>query len=103
MQTFRSCLGLLGTLALAVLPAPAGAQPVGSEFQINTYTLGNQRPKPGNAIAADELGNFVVVWQSDAQDGSAYGVFGQRFDGAGAPRPVLRDPAYRGSIGSNPT
>ena len=38
MRALRSWLGLLGTLALAGLPAPAGAQPVGSEFQVNTYT-----------------------------------------------------------------
>ena len=42
MRTLRSWLGLLGTLALAGLPAPAGAQPVGSEFQINTYTTSDQ-------------------------------------------------------------
>ena len=30
-------------------------------------------------MAADAAGNFVVVWQSDGQDGSGYGVFGQRY------------------------
>ncbi len=53
--------------------------PVGSEFQVNSYTTNGQ----GNStVAADFLGNFVVVWNSP-QDGSSYGVFGQRFDSAG--------------------
>jgi hypothetical protein len=83
MGTLRSWLGLLGVLA--ALTAPADAQPVGSEFQINTYTLDDQLPQWGRSIAADADGNFVVVWRSLYQDGSFSGVFGQRFDGAGAP------------------
>jgi len=30
-------------------------------------------------VAAAFGGNFVVAWTSDQQDGSAYGVFGQRY------------------------
>jgi hypothetical protein len=30
-------------------------------------------------VAADPAGDFVVVWDSDGQDGSDLGVFGQRF------------------------
>jgi hypothetical protein len=56
------------------------AQPVGSEFQVNTYTTRNQQAP---SVAADASGNFVVVWQSDGQDGSGSGVFGQRYDSAG--------------------
>ena len=34
-----------------------------------------------NAVAAmDAVGNFVVTWQSLAQDGSGWGVYGQSFD-----------------------
>ncbi len=36
------------------------------------------------AVAADGVGNFVVVWEDKAADGSGYGVFGQRYDVAGA-------------------
>lgn len=60
----------------------AGAK-VGGEFRVNTYTTGNQK-RP--SIAADGSGNFVVVWQSAGQDGSGYGIFGQRFTSAGAAR-----------------
>jgi len=79
MQALRSWFGLLGTLALAGLPAPAGAQPVGSEFQINTYTTGVQS---GGSVASDAMGNFVVVWTGGG-DGDSDGVFGQRYDRAG--------------------
>src|SRR5258706_261095 len=60
--------------------ASAGA-PLGTEFRVNTYTTSEQR---GRSVASDSSGSFVVVWQSGAQDGSAYGVFGQRFGSAGA-------------------
>ena len=55
----------------------------GSEFSVNTYTNGDQLTP---AVAMDQAGNFVVVWSSFGQDGDAYGVFGQRFDAAGAKR-----------------
>jgi pimeloyl-ACP methyl ester carboxylesterase len=49
---------------------------VGSEFGVNTYKSGWQ----GNSSAAGlSDGGFVVAWQSDGQDGSSYGVYGQRF------------------------
>jgi hypothetical protein len=56
-------------------------QPV--EIQVNAYTTGNQ-VQP--AVRVDGNGAFVVVWRSDAQDGSGYGVFGRRFDPEGLPQ-----------------
>ena len=61
--------------------ASTGA-PIGGEFRVNTFIPGNQgRP----SVASDAAGNFVVVWQSYQQDGSFYGVFGQRYASTGAP------------------
>jgi hypothetical protein len=60
--------------------ASSGA-PVGPEFQVNTYTTGVQFVP---SLAVDASGNFVVVWMGDVQDGSAFGVFGQRYAGSGA-------------------
>jgi hypothetical protein len=57
--------------------------PQGVEFQINTYTTGGQRAP---VVTSEPSGNFVVVWHSEAQDGSAYGLFGQRFAASGARR-----------------
>ena len=69
-------------LLLTVFPEMAWGQiPAGAEFQINTYTTGEQR-RP--RVASDESGNFVVVWESYDQDGSRNGVFGQRFKASGA-------------------
>ncbi len=65
----------------ARLFAPDGA-PLTGEIPVNTYTTQNQ-DQP--SVAADAAGNFVVVWQADAQDGSLDGIFGQRFDSSGAP------------------
>ncbi len=50
------------------------------EFQVNSYTLGRQdNPK----IAAIDDGGYVVVWQSEGQDGDGKGIFGKRFDANG--------------------
>ncbi len=48
-----------------------------ADFQVNTRTS-NKQENP--AIAIDDSGNFVVVWNSYLQDGSSNGVFGRRFD-----------------------
>jgi hypothetical protein len=58
----------------------AAGQPAGGEFRVNTYTTSNQR-MPAVAMAVG--GSFVVVWSSNAQDGSGYGIFAQRYDAAG--------------------
>jgi hypothetical protein len=56
--------------------------PLGPEFRVNAYTTGAQDDP---AVAAGHAGSFVVTWTSAGQDGSDYGVFGQRFDASGAP------------------
>ena len=56
--------------------------PLGPEFRVNTYTTGNQYLP---VVASDPSGNFVVVWNSNGQDGSYSGVYAQRFDAAGSP------------------
>ncbi|MCA9061894.1 MAG: DUF2341 domain-containing protein [Planctomycetaceae bacterium] len=49
---------------------------LGSEFRINTTTVGHQnRP----AIAAGADGNFTVVWMSEGQDGSDSGIYGRHY------------------------
>jgi len=55
---------------------------VGGEFPVNTYTSGGQfDPR----VAMNASGAFVVVWwENTGEDGSGGGIFGQRFDAAGA-------------------
>jgi len=60
----------------------SGGTPMGSDFQVNSYTTGDQNYPE---VAANGAGDFVVVWQSAPQEGPSYGVFGQRFNAAGSP------------------
>jgi hypothetical protein len=48
--------------------------PVGDEFKVNTFVEGEQR---NSAVGMGEDGRFVTVWQSDGQDGSRFGIFGE--------------------------
>jgi hypothetical protein len=47
---------------------------------VNTWTTGYQ---DGPSITSLPDGGFVVVWESFPQDGSSWGVYGQRFDSNG--------------------
>ncbi|MBI3448156.1 MAG: hypothetical protein HY049_04455 [Acidobacteria bacterium] len=78
----KPLLSLALVAALAWTAAPAQQIPNGPEFQVNAYSSGAQfRP----SIARDGAGNFVVVWEDDARDGSMEGIFGRRFASTGAP------------------
>jgi hypothetical protein len=73
---------LLLALSLA-LPAMAPAQPLGSQFQVNTFTTGSQGfYDMGVSVAADADGDFVVVWGGHGP-GYDSTIFGQRFNSAG--------------------
>jgi hypothetical protein len=56
--------------------------PLGPEFRVNTYTTGFQALPD---VASDASGNFVVTWTSENEDGSVWGIFGQRFASTGTP------------------
>ncbi len=80
---------IFAMVALVVAPSAAWAQvPAGANFRVNTYTTGAQEATfPARATAAAPNGDFVAVWTSFGQDGGAgSGIFGQRYDAAGAPR-----------------
>ncbi len=62
----------------------SGGALLASEFQVNTYTPGNQYRA---AVATDANGDFVVTWESSGiQDGSIAGVFARRFSSSGLPQ-----------------
>jgi hypothetical protein len=48
-----------------------------NEFQVNSTTAYWQE---NSDVAMDSNGNFVIVWQSDQQDGSSWGIYGQRYN-----------------------
>jgi len=60
----------------------SAGNPLGSEFQVNTYTA-NDQWNPSVTMDAD--GNFVIAWDSNGQDGSGWGIYAQRYDSAGNP------------------
>jgi hypothetical protein len=59
-----------------------GGIPLGNEFRVNTHTAGDQYDP---AVAVDRDGNFAIAWTSNDQDGSAEGIYLQRFRFTAAP------------------
>jgi hypothetical protein len=63
----------------------ASGAPLGTEFQVNTFTTGSQtRP----SVAGVPDGGYVVVWQSQGSagtDDSGTSIQARRYDAAGAP------------------
>jgi len=68
----------------AIPPPPVIGPVVGDEFQVNTWTSGDQK-NPGVAMDAD--GDFVIAWQSrgqdDSMDSSSFGIYAQRYHANG--------------------
>ena len=57
----------------------SAGSPVGSQFQVNTYTTSSQAVP---SVAAEAEGDFVVAWQSGGSSGgdtSSWSIQGQRF------------------------
>jgi hypothetical protein len=75
----RAALVLAGLLALG--PVQAQPTPTTGDILVNTTTFEHQTSP---AVAGLSGGGFVVVWESNPQDGDGGGVYAQRFDGAGA-------------------
>ena len=44
------------------------------QYRVNTFTTGNQARATAGSLPS---GTFVIAWESQGQDGSGYGVFGQ--------------------------
>ena len=59
--------------------------PRGDEFLVNSFTTDTQLFP---TVAMDADGDFVVAWNSYGQDGSANGIYAQRFDKTGATQGV---------------
>ena len=57
-------------------PLRSAGMPDGAEFQVNGYTPGDQVYA---SACVDDLGNFLVAWDSLDQDGSDAGLFARRY------------------------
>ncbi|MBC7185205.1 MAG: hypothetical protein H5U30_16735, partial [Marinobacter sp.] len=63
-----------------VTPERDGAEAIFEERTTNSFIAGNQE-QPTVAALAD--GGYVIVWESDEQDGAGSGIFGQRYSADG--------------------
>lgn len=81
----RRCRLPIRLAAFVAVAAALAAGKVGPEFQVNTYTSGDQK-LPVVAMRSD--GGFVVVWDSGPHplDPSGRAIIGRRFDAAGNPQ-----------------
>jgi hypothetical protein len=73
--------------------------PQGPEFQVNTFTTGNQLIP---SIAIDNDGDFVISWNSYGQDGDSIGnsnIYAQRYNSSGIPQgPEFRVNSFTTSL-----
>jgi Cadherin-like domain/Bacterial cadherin-like domain/RTX calcium-binding nonapeptide repeat (4 copies)/Bacterial Ig domain len=76
LQKFLECVGA----NQAILPVAAAPTPIAGEFPVNTFTNGSQ---DYSGVTALDGGGFLVTWASEVQDGSGYGIYGQRYTTAG--------------------
>jgi flagellin-like hook-associated protein FlgL len=53
---------------------------IGTEFQLNDYSTDAQTTP---FVQSLKSGGFIATWNSNGQDGSGLGIFGQRFDNSG--------------------
>lgn len=77
----------LGSISFSETANEAPALPDGwslaAPVQANEFTWSSQ---DAVALARDEAGGFVLVWQSRRQQAGNYGIYARRFDAAGRPR-----------------
>ena len=69
----------------------ASGEEQGTEFRVNSYPIIVPDSSSPNNVQSSTVtglknGGFVVIWSSDAQDGSSYDIYGQQFDASGNPQ-----------------
>ncbi len=76
-----SVSGLLIAVMFFAMVIPG--TPAGSETRVNEVVAGNQQ-SPAIAIGPD--GEFMIVWESEGQDGDGYGVYARLYYSSGTPK-----------------
>jgi len=79
-SAFVASLLIVSVIAAGAISAMMGADQVGSEFPVNTYTVGDQISP---SVALNTSGNSLVVWSSWRSDWGGYAVYAQMFDDSG--------------------
>jgi hypothetical protein len=72
-----------GGLGIYAQRYDATGNPQGSEFRVNSFTAGDQT---NASVSISPNGEFVVVWESQAQDGSGKGIYAQRYNALAIPQ-----------------
>ncbi|UCE37561.1 MAG: hypothetical protein JSW00_19255 [Thermoplasmata archaeon] len=73
-------LFIITTLSTFMITITNRGEPVGGEFQVNTY-ITYEQSLPSTAM--DSNGNFIITWSSQWQDGDMLGIFAKRYDSNG--------------------
>jgi len=92
MKLRTTCV--VGLLLFGGMAQAQDVAPLGEEFQINAFTTGSQKK---GEVAADEQGDFVVVWYNTGgygTDTSSSSIQAQRF----ASRPAMVDSFESGDL-----
>jgi hypothetical protein len=79
----RTRAWLVASVLALGTPLPGFAlapQPVGGEFQVNTFKQNNQYLP---VVRFEDDGDFVIAWASYGQDGGSYGIVARRFGSSG--------------------
>jgi hypothetical protein len=79
MFRFRMFTVIAGGI-LSVVSVLYTAAQCRAEYLVNDFTKGKQLDPD---VAINAAGDYVVVWESEYQDGNRYGIFGRRYDAAG--------------------
>ncbi len=86
MKLRTTCV--VGLLLFGGMAPAQEVVPLGGEFQINAFTTGSQKQAE---VAADEQGDFVVVWYSTGgygTDTSSSSIQARRFETDGTPKGI---------------
>jgi len=73
------------SIVINITPEVDGAGPLFGDQQVNTYVAADQEVPRVATLEGANAGAYVVVWRSNGEDGSGWGVFGQRYTAAGVP------------------
>src|SRR5207247_1671882 len=76
-----SVIRTVAVLATFLCLASSHAQLVaGHEIPVNTFTTGDQQ---WARVATGADGSYMIVWESDGQDGDGFGIYGRRYSAGG--------------------